>query len=449
MKEETENHIQQWLKNLERESWQLELLVSAFTIFLLVAASDSFSRVIDAFEYKYSDPHGTLLGFLNLSLLSLHILTSFLIIHLLIRGFWIGAIGLRSVNPSIDINALKYSDFFRKKFEKRLIGLDRLIIRLDEISSVIFSVSFLIIFTLISFGLYLLFTEGINAIFNIVLTSADESLSDLINWIRFFMIMILLLTGIMYMIDFFTLGFFKKFKILSRLYYPIYRFYGVITLSFISRSIYYNLISKYSKKRIRIFLALFLCTLLYMSFFRFDQYQFFPVGEDKLLLENNYYDDNRPEEDYIEKVSVDSRFSKEPYISLFIRYDPDDNFKINSNCPEITPLKNEGINPRNKFRIDDGLRIRQENFEEEDKKLLLQCLSDLYEVYVNDSAYYELDYYFTLHSAKDQKGILTTFSTSDFKEGENIIEIKKKYRNSSGSLIKENYARVPIWFSRD
>ena len=42
-----------------------------------------------------------------------------------------------------------------------------------------------------------------------------------------------------------------------------------------------------------------------------------------------------------------------------------------------------------------------------------------------------------------------TFSTDDFKNGENIIEIKMRYINYSDSLIIKDFARVPIWFSKD
>lgn len=449
MTEGIEDQIKQWLKKLERESWQLELLVSAFTIFLLVAASENFGKVVDAFEYEYSESTGMISSFLNLTLLSIWVLTAFLIIHLLLRGFWIGTIGLRSVNPSIDLDTLKYSEFFQKKFEKKLIGLDSLVIRLDEICSVIFSVSFLIIFSIISFGLYLVFFGVVNGLFNLTFDYLPEGLHGAIGWTGLVIMICIMLTGMVYMVDFFSLGFFKKYKLLSKIYYPIYRFYSLVTLSFISRSIYYNLISKYSKKRIRVFLMLFLLILLYMLFVRFDQHQFYPIGEDKLVLENNYYDDQRPEDKYIDKVSVPSRFSTGPFISLFIRYNSDDNTRINSNCPEFRPLKNEGFNPVLHFNFDSGIQIRTETFKEEDKALLLQCLSDLYEVSVNDSVYQELNYYYARHPSKRQRGIMATFSTQGFKNGENIIEIKKRYLNSSDSLIIRDFARVPVWFHKE
>ena len=186
-----------------------------------------------------------------------------------------------------------------------------------------------------------------------------------------------------------------------------------------------------------------------MVLVRFDQYSFFPLGENGFLLENNYYDDRRPESDYVDKASVASRFTRAPYISLFIRYNADDNARINSNCPEVKPLKNEGFNAMLKFKLGNGLQIRSENFEEEDHEALLQCLSELYEVSINDTIFNDLRDYFVLHPAKGQRGITATISTRDFKDGENVIQIKKRYLNASDSLISRDFAHIPIWFSKD
>ena len=49
-----ENQIGDWLKKLERESWQLELLVSAFTIFLLIMAGREFKDYVIDLQYRYN-----------------------------------------------------------------------------------------------------------------------------------------------------------------------------------------------------------------------------------------------------------------------------------------------------------------------------------------------------------------------------------------------------------
>ncbi|MEM9324306.1 MAG: hypothetical protein AAGA85_01565 [Bacteroidota bacterium] len=447
MKEKSEEQVDQWLKKLERESWQLELLVSAFTIFLLLGAQQSFGDFIAELSHQVYGYAGFAVFVLTMIQASIIALTAFLIIHLLLRGFWIGAIGLRSVQPSIDYQKLNYSDLFQEKLKKKLIGLDRLVIILDELCSVIFSVSFLIIFMIFSFGLYFLFLALFSALLDLLFYFKIVDFA----WVRYAGIaifLLILLTGLIYFIDYFTLGFFKRFKKLSKLYYPIYRFYSAITLSFISRSIYYNLISKYSKRRIRLLLTLFLISLMAGSLISFDQYKFFPNVQRDHVFVNNYYDDRRDENEFVEKVSIASQFISEDFVSLFIRYSVKDNQRIQSNCPDFTPLKTDGLNLSLKFRFKNGLNISGENFEEEDLDQLLGCLSAFYEVSINDSIYTDLNYYFAEHPAKNQKGIQAVISSRHFIEGENTILIKQKYIDGSDStLVSKDFARIPFWFS--
>ena len=145
MDKEPDNQIQQWLKKLEQESWQLELLVSAFTIFLLIGAISSYSDFLEGVLYEYNISNNLLTliyVFLLILRLSLQILTIFLVVHLLLRGFWIGAIGLRSVQSKVDFDLLNYSELFTEKVRNKVVSLDNLVIRLDEICSLIFSFAF-------------------------------------------------------------------------------------------------------------------------------------------------------------------------------------------------------------------------------------------------------------------------------------------------------------------
>lgn len=453
MSEKIQEQIDDWLKKLERESWQLELLVSAFTIFLLIGATENFGEFLLDVNYIYSF-NNSLLGlgvfFLSLIYSSIKVLTAFLIIHLLLRGFWIGTIGLRSVQPAIEYEKLNYSEFFQKKLEKRIIGLDRLVVILDELCSVIFSLSFLIIFMLLSFGLFFLFFGVVAVVLDGLGTIGGESFENVKIIILLITALSILLTGIIYLIDYFTLGFFKKIKWFAKVYYPIYRFYGVITLSFISRSIYYNLISKYSKKKIRILYLIIAVIWISNWFVNFDQYQYFPEGDSYLVMENNYYDDARAEDGYVERVSVESKYVKGDFMSLFLRYNPDDNKRINSNCPDFEPQKNEGFNPRLRLIVEEsGFFIRSEKFEDEDKEMLLSCLTDFYVIAVNDSVYSGQKLYFHEHPKKGQKGLLSVLSTEGFMPGENIVKVQRSYINpSDSSAVLDDFATFPVWFSK-
>ncbi len=443
MKNIPQNQIDQWLKKLERESWQLELLVSAFTIFLLIQAIQAYTSFIDGIVFIYSlDEVLSVLFYFFLILIgySLRALVFFLVIHLMLRGFWIGSIGLRSVQSRIDFDNLHYSSYFTEKLKKKVISLDNLVVLLDEICSVIFSFSFLVISILLSFGLYMLFFGGVTVLLTSVSDNSWGWLNQVLDIVKVVFFFFIILTGLVYLVDYFTLGFFKKYKKISRVYYPIYRFYGFITLSGISRSIYYYLISRFSKKKIRITYLIALVAVILSSSFYYDQYQYFPGNNSNVILPN-FYDNMRPADDYISKVSIQSHIINGGFLQVFIRYDPSDNPTIKSKCPEFTPLRDDGLNPKFQFKASDGnVSITGQSFLDEDRDKLLECLSSIYEVSVNDSVYCGIRYHFFIHSSKGQKGILAMIPTDGFSKGENILKVKKELSTAS-----TEYANIPFW----
>ena len=405
-----ENQIGEWLKKLERESWQLELLVSAFTIFLLIMGEQAYDEFLTDLTYKFNLSSGVLtFGFIFLGLLkvSLLALTYCLVTHLMLRGFWIGAIGLRSVQSSIDFNVLKYNDFFTEKLKKKVITLDQLVFKLDEICSVIFAFAFLVISMLISFGLYFMMFGGIAIFLTTISEVTPDSLDTAIGIFAAIVFITLLITGLIYMIDYFTLGFFKKIKWLRKFYYPFYKFYSLITLAMLSRSIYYYMISKFTKKRIRILYGFAAVLFVSSLLFEFDQYQYFPEDDNDFLMSSNFYDDKRALDAYIDVASIKSQFLDEPFFQIFIRYDPSDNPVVLEHCPDYEPLKDDGLNWRKGVDTRDGnFVIKDKDYSEEDFKKSIECLSSIFEISINDSIYQDLNFYFYEHPAKEQTRII-------------------------------------------
>ena len=179
----------------------------------------------------------------------------------------------------------------------------------------------------------------------------------------------------------------------------------------------------------------------------FDQYQYYPEGDELPVLENNFYDDSRPEDAYVEKVSIPSKYVSGDFLSLFLRYNPDENGRIRSNCPDFEPLKNDGFNSSLKaVMTDDGLSINPQSFSKEDKMMLVSCLEEFYEIAVNDSVYTEQSFYFYEHPKKSQKGILTVLPTKGFQYGENLIRVRKLFIQDSVAEVTD-FATLPVWYS--
>ena len=94
--------IKKLFDRLQEESWQLELLVSGFTIFGLFYALKPVGDALAIAEYEQD----ILRNFYYILYAAIFILILNLIIHVVLRSLWIGALGLRYVSGEVDFKKL-------------------------------------------------------------------------------------------------------------------------------------------------------------------------------------------------------------------------------------------------------------------------------------------------------------------------------------------------------
>lgn len=436
-----------WVKKLQQESWELELLVSGFSIVLLSKLTGWMQVLINDIPLTINMQDSfsqAIFFFMTFVLLASYALIINLVIHLIFRGFWVGIVGLGSVAPNTDFSKLKYSKFFVRKLKKRIVKLDDLVIVVDKISSLIFTFAFLIIFFLISVGLFLIGLTFISNIGIFIVSISGEILSTILKVTTIILSLAYTFAGIIYMIDFLTLGFFKKFKWLSIIYYPIYHFFSWITLSFLYRTLYYNLISKFSKRKVGSILIPYLLIILLVPLTNFNHHIYFPEESESSHIENNYYSALRKSEDHIKKVDIPSYVIDDKFLSVFLTYIPEDNEIIKKLYPDFIPEINEGFNSKiNVNFTKHGVNIGSKHVLDEKNKSL-ECLTSIYQIYLNDSLIQNPKFYFKQSVEKEEKGIFTMLDISELKIGENILLIKK-LRYNGDEKIFNNYAFVPFW----
>ena len=114
MKDQQKNMLQAWLDKLQQESWQLELLISGFAIFGLFELRNFLTGSMELVYANYHSDFTIQVTYtmLVVSFLVTQIFIANLLIHILVRGLWIGAIGLRYVSGDIDYDKLKYNERF-------------------------------------------------------------------------------------------------------------------------------------------------------------------------------------------------------------------------------------------------------------------------------------------------------------------------------------------------
>ena len=212
--------VSSWLSKLQQESWNLELLVSGFSIFLLIQGGDIILEGIRSFQSDYHNNGPFLVALIFLmgtAYLASKMLIVNLIVHVFLRGFWIGAIGLRSVQETIDFERLNYTPFFTKKLRDKVGNLDQLLTQLDTLCSVIFAFTFLIIFMFFSLFLYMFFLIVLfQAMISIAGSHSEEAYFQVPLAI---LLMGFMFTGLLYMFDTLSLGLLKKIKWIRRFYY--------------------------------------------------------------------------------------------------------------------------------------------------------------------------------------------------------------------------------------
>ena len=425
-----------WLDDLQVRSWNLELLISGISIILLINSIDRFDDLILYLKVYLRGSH-TLLGILRLFtdffMLGLYIFLVNLILNMILRGLWIGAIGLRSVgDPDRDIGQ-KFRSTFQKRLNNEKVNLDQFIVGLDRLCSTIFSFTFLSVFIIISFAIAI----GIFPILNAIHRSIGF---DAPGWRQFFIAIyiIYLLMLLLYFIDFVSLGALKRIKWFSKGYYPFYRVMGYITLAFLYRNLYYNLINRRFSRKLALFLVPYVVLILTINSLRLHFHPFFSREDDEVYLSLNYYDDLRPQEDYIWGASIPSQVVSSGYVPLFIAYSPAYHPDIDSLCPDFIPKESMGLRSNIHFNV----QGREPVYSSPEEGLA--CLSRYFQIYLNDSLVEEPEFTFFIHPSQKEKGLFSMLQTHNLLPGKHQLSIYRTNLDKPDSL-GHHIASIPFW----
>ena len=429
MQENKTNKFTQWLETLQQESWQLELLISGFVIFLLAGVYQPIAKLefdIQVLTSSDSDfdqlyfPFYVLMGTWFILIINLSA-------HVILRALWIGAIGLRYVSGDIEIESLNYNSRFIHFIKDRVGSFDAYIENLERLCSTVFAYTFLIIFIVLGFAGFLVVGQLL-AFLELALTGEVYGFLNLPY----------IVAGLLYLIDFLTLGFLKKSRKISSWYYPIYRLFGWITLAPIYRPIYYNFIDhKYGRWVLWSIIPYFAIIALYMGM---------NVATDAYLPENRfnrslsafYYDDIWDSKFPSGRASIETKYVENGYIPLFLPYIPrNDDQVIEALCPDLKPAKT-GISFFRSDPIREGMNASK----------ALACSAERFKISVNDSLMNQLEYRFYDHPVRKRIGLVTMLDVAYLPRGEHDINIEVQLFLSSTGRDSLQFIQtdvIPFW----
>ena len=342
MSDEQEPTTKKWLDNLQQESWQLELIVSGFVIFLLLGVSEPLEKLtyhtshlaLGAFEFElFIIPLTVLKGAWIIMLVNL-------LLHVFLRGLWISTIGLRYVSGDIDLDSLSFQSKFNHFLHKRIASFDHYIMSLEKLCSVIFSFTFLLIFMVFSLGLFVSILVVLMISLQRLLGLNSEGFMPINQALNLFFS----ISGLLYAIDFISLGWLKRKKWIAFWYYPIYRIMSFMTASKLYRPLYYNLIDNKFGRKMGYFLVPYILLLMVLSSLNIVTDTYYPRSfkEDQIVMA--HYDSEENYQRYTAAPSIPDKYVAHDFLEVFIPYAPQkDDSALEEHCGSITPAQETGL----------------------------------------------------------------------------------------------------------
>ncbi|MDF4204849.1 hypothetical protein PXD56_17910 [Maribacter sp. SA7] len=439
------NQFKELLNNLQQESWQLELIISGFAIYGLIAGYDSIDIELLKAVQKEEGFNSFMLSTLLTSMLILIII---LLTHVVIRGLWIGAIGLRYVSGDIDYRNLNYSEKFTSFLKNKVGAFDHYISRLENICSTLFALAFLMIFYLISFFMVLGFfvisvnyLEGLQAI--------SHSLQTTIETI-YYALYITCITILL--IDFIGAGILKKYKWTSIIYYPIYRVFSYITLSFLYRPLVYNFLDQ---KKARWIGILIVPVYFIVSFFssgfgtlRSNYLDHDQSTSQQFTGKENYEDQLLKDTDMVNFASIPAKIIEKSYLPIFISYTNYMEDAVFKNDSTLLPEEDErgfGFHLSN-MQSASGLVNFQvapiDNLENQSK--YLKVFDSIFELQIDSK---KQVYNFNLTKNKqEQFGFETILDLKELPRGKHFLRILGPDEKKKGVFEKDTLITIPFWY---
>ncbi|HRF42208.1 MAG TPA: hypothetical protein PK198_25630, partial [Saprospiraceae bacterium] len=196
MEKENKHKLSEWLDKIQQDSWQLELVITGFSIFLMLGVLDKLDELRQSVSMASSGA-GQLGFFVSILWVvfagaSMFVLIN-LILHAVLRGLWISSIGLRSVSGDIDFDSLRLAPKFDAFIRRKTGSFDHYIERLENLCSIVFAFTFLIVFVIMSLGLWA-FCLGLTL--QLLKKTLPETAAQFTG---IFAMLVYLITGLLYM----------------------------------------------------------------------------------------------------------------------------------------------------------------------------------------------------------------------------------------------------------
>ncbi|KGL64161.1 hypothetical protein [Polaribacter sp. Hel1_85] len=431
-----DNKFKELLDKLQQESWQLELLISGFAIFGLIT---SIPHIRTAMIIAENDRQIYSFVALLIAFIACSVLIFNLLVHVILRGLWIGSLGLRYVSGDIDFEKLNYQNKFTNYLRKKIVSFDKYVATLENYCSVLFAISFLLIFYVISISIISLCIVGIATL----ILSNDNLPEVLRTIIGVFLLFFILIGALLVFIDFLTQGYLKKKKWLSKIYFPFYWVFSFLTLTFLYRPLVYNFLDNKFTRRLSLFLVPSYIAISILISFKHNKTNYLESAKhvtNTYIDAKNYEDLLINDDDFPRIATIQSKVITEPYIKLFRVFTESVEDRLYSYHPSLKPKED-----KRGFKTDIVMFNSTESMQKRDSltKKYLEVFNNTHQVYI-DTLKLNSDFLIAKNK-KEQFGFETYINLKNISDGKHILKLKRLKKRKKDTL-KVTDISIPFWY---
>ncbi|MEM9869059.1 MAG: hypothetical protein AAF765_15295, partial [Bacteroidota bacterium] len=366
-----------------------------------------------------------------------------LLLHVVLRGLWIGALGLRYVSGDIEFDQLKYAEKFKKYLRKKIVSFDRYIANLENYCSVLFAISFLLVF-------YVLAIACVNI--SIVLVANFIIQNDALpGWLSYGLGTVLMLfLGIgmfLTFFDFITQGLLKRNKWIARIYFPFYWVFSFITLSFLYRPLVYNFLDHRFGKRLILLLTPIYLLILFLTSLENRNSNFWDEDASSSEIfanKDNYADMQTKEDDYPGNVVIPSKVITDDYLQIFLPFSGKIEDRIFEFDESLRPENDRrGLRSKIEFSSNGGDRLTRRKRKDSIRKKYIDVFNVIYSFKI-DSLDFDSEFILTKDKG-DHLGFETYLNLDSLSEGKHNLKLIQRKISTEGDTAKLTMRTVPFW----
>lgn len=422
-----------WLKILEKQSWQAELVISGLAIYGSLQLPVLVNQAMDYALFTFPEKYMMLVMYFFIYLLfAVHLMIVSFIVHFVLRTLWIGMLGLVSVYPhGINPDYEHFSQDYMQKLLQEFPDINDFNKRLDNLCSTMFASTASGVMMMVMISVMVATLMLLTFLINTIIPSSSTN------------VVFILFMGVFLLFSFasgiFATKKFREKEWVKKIHFPLYKNFSKAT-SLISYepSNYIMLTFLTNSKRSKFYIVMMLTmfTTMVPTFFTltnsnlgyFYSRNYFSHGSYDNRIYPKKYENLLPPNTVIFVPIIQSDIINGSSFRLFIPWLNREQPFADDLCGEYNEdQENDDLSRKEK-------RMLRGNFR-------LDCISKYYRIELNGQTIENLEFFNYDHPNQNESGFVTYIPTENCKPGKNELNIISHY-----TYEEEGMKEIPINF---